>query len=191
MKPADSGIDDVTVDDAIVAGLYRVSSAPGGQITQLRLLASGPSVRVAQQASVTLADRGNAAEVWSVTSWKQLRDDALDVERWNRAHPDDAPRVSHLHRALGGGGVPMVALSDYVTALPDTLARFVTAPYVSLGTDGYGLSDTRDDLRAHFGTDAAGVTSAALELLGKQTAPTPALTAIPGQEGPRDTHLVA
>ncbi len=191
MKPADSGIDDVTVDDAIVAGLYRVSSAPGGQITQLRLLASGPSVRVAQQASVTLADRGIAAEVWSVTSWKQLRDDALDVERWNRAHPDDAPRVSHLHRALGGGGVPMVALSDYVTALPDTLARFVTAPYVSLGTDGYGLSDTRDDLRAHFGTDAAGVTSAALELLGKQTAPTPALTAIPGQEGPRDTHLVA
>jgi len=191
-KPAESGIEDVCVDDAIVAGLYRVSVTAPGRPVELRLLASGPAVRAAEQAAATLYDeRGVVAEVWSVTSWKQLRDDALSVEAWNRAHPGQT-HTSYLRRALGADKcLPVVAVSDYVTALPDTLARFVTAPYVSLGTDGYGLSDTRDDLRAHFGTDAAGITAAAIELLGEQTAEKAALTAIPEQNGHREEHLVA
>jgi len=179
-KPTESGIDGVSVDDAIIAGLYRVSPTPDGSPAQVRLLASGPSVRAAQQAAGTLANRGIAAEVWSVTSWKQLRDDALDVERWNREHPDEAPRVSHLPRALGGGRVPLVAISDYVTALPDTLARFVNMPYISLGTDGYGMSDTREDLRAHFGTDAAGITDTAIRVTAAQRRDQP-LTQVPAQ----------
>jgi pyruvate dehydrogenase E1 component len=179
-KPADSGIDGMSVDDAIAAGLYRVTATPDGTPAQVRLLASGPSVRVAQQAAGTLADRGIAAEVWSVTSWKQLRDDALDVERWNREHPDAASQVSHVHRALGDDSVPVVAVSDYVSALPDSIARFIDAPYVSLGTDGYGLSDTREELRAHFGTDTAGITDAAVRLTAAQRRDQP-LTQIPAQ----------
>jgi pyruvate dehydrogenase E1 component len=189
-KPADSGISGMTVDDAITAGLYRVTAAPGGRPAQLRLLASGPAVRAAQQAASDLADqRGIAAEVWSVTSWKQLRDDALDAERWNRQHPD-APRISHLRRALGAGRLPVIAISDYVSALPDTLARFTDAPYISLGTDGYGVSDTREDLRAHFGVDAGGITDAARSVLESQAA-SRVHAVVPGQAGRSGQHLVA
>jgi pyruvate dehydrogenase E1 component len=161
-KPADSGVPGISVDEAIVAGLYRVTAAPADRRARVRLLASGPAVRSAQQAATDLAaERAIPAEVWSVTSWKQLRDDALAVERWNQAHPDEAPRVSHLSLALGAEPIPVVAVSDYVSALPDQLARFVAASFVSLGTDGYGISDTREDLRAHFGADAEAIGAAA------------------------------
>ena len=190
-KPADSGIIGMSVDDAIVAGLYRVVATPDARPVQVRLLASGPAVRTAQQAAADLANEHSiGAEVWSVTSWKQLRDDALDVERWNRKHPDE-PRISHLQRALGGNPVPVVAVSDYVSALPDAVARFVDKPFISLGTDGYGVSDTREQLRTHFGVDAPSVTAAARHLLIEQTASSRVLTAIPGQHGHREQHRVA
>ena len=160
-KPADSGVPGVSVDDAIVAGLYRVTATDGHHLPQVRLLASGPAVRTAQQAAADLARDGIAAELWSVTSWKALRDDALAIERWNREHPLETARASYLRRALGDVPVPVVAVSDYVSALPDQLARFLDAPFVSLGTDGYGLSDTREELRTHFGVDADGIRAAA------------------------------
>ena len=189
-KPAESGIAAMSVDDAIIAGLHRVTAAPDGRPVQLRLLASGSAVRAAQQAAVDLADQhGIASEVWSVTSWKQLRDDALAVERTNRERPEE-PRISHLRRALGTDPIPVVAVSDYVSALPDVLARFIDAPYVSLGTDGYGVSDTREALRAHFGVDAAAITEVAHHLLGEQSA-NHVLTAVPEQDGHRERHLVA
>jgi pyruvate dehydrogenase E1 component len=176
-KPVDSGVAGMSVDDAIVAGLYRFAATPGGVSPQVRLLASGPAVRAAAQAATKLAaEHGIAAEVWSVTSWKQVRDDALDAERWNHKHPDGAPQVSHLDRAIGARHVPIVAISDYVSALPDTLARFAGVPYRSLGTDGYGVSDTREQLRAHFGVDAAAIAAAAADIApvgagGVMTAP--------------------
>ncbi|HVB27391.1 MAG TPA: hypothetical protein VNE21_05720 [Mycobacteriales bacterium] len=106
-KPADSGVPGVSVDDAIIAGLYRVTAAPGGRPVQTRLLASGPAVRSARQAAARLAaNRGIAAEVWSVTSWKQLREDALDAQRPHRAYPDQPRRVSHLRRAFGDNPSP-------------------------------------------------------------------------------------
>jgi pyruvate dehydrogenase E1 component len=190
-KPTDSGIAGVSVDDAVVAGLHRVTSTPQGRPVQVRLLASGPAVRAAQQAAATLAEQhGAAAEVWSVTSWKQLRDDALDVERRTRTQPGQ-PRVSHLHSALGDSHVPVVAVTDYISALPDTLARFTGAPFTALGTDGYGLSDSREELRAHFGTDADAIAAAALDLLPvnaqEQDGPMPAapvLSAVPAQDRP-------
>ena len=165
-KPVDSGIAGVSVDDAIVAGLHRLAPALADHPVRVRLLASGPAVRAAQQAATVLADRYSvAAEVWSVTSWKQLRDDAVTVEQWNRRHPTEPRRISYLRRALGDAHTPVVAVSDYVTALPDQLARFVGAPFTALGTDGYGFSDTREALRAYFGTDAVGISLAALALL--------------------------
>ncbi len=188
-KPSDSGIAGISVDDAIVAGLYRVSAAADGPPVDVRLLASGPAVRMAQHAATDLADEhGIVAEVWSVTSWKQLRDEAVAAESWNRAHPDRTPRTTHLQRALADGATPVVAVTDYVTALPDQLARFIDAPFTSLGTDGYGLSDTREDLRTHFGTDALAITTAALHLLASDRRPEHTRSTVPM---PRTPHLVA
>jgi pyruvate dehydrogenase E1 component len=185
-KPVDSGIPGLSVDDAIIAGLYRVTATTDGRPAQVRLLASGPAVPSAQRAAADLAaQRGIATEVWSVTSWKQLRDEALAVERWNQAHPDQTPHTSHLQLALGADQAPVVAVSDYVSALPDQLARFVDAPFVSLGADGYGISDTREALRAHFGVDADGIRAAAIRAVtaSTQAAPSPAR--------PTEPHVVA
>ena len=102
-----------------------------------------------------------------MTSWKQLRDDAVATERWNRMHPAGPRHSSHLDRALGDVRVPVVAVTDYVTALTDQIARFVGAPFRALGTDGYGFSDTREALRMHFGIDPAGISIAALALLAE------------------------
>jgi pyruvate dehydrogenase E1 component len=168
-KPEDSGIPGVSIDDAIIDGLYRLTATPDGGPVQIRLLASGPAVRCAQQAAARLAsDHGIASEVWSVTSWKQLREDALDAERSNRAYPDQPPRVSHLRRALGDQPVPVVAVTDYVSALPDQLARYLGAPMTTLGTDGYGLSDSREELRAYFHTDSGGISNAVLSILDRK-----------------------
>ncbi len=165
-KPVESGVSGVSIDEAITAGLYRLAPADVDRSLQVRLLASGPAVLAAQQAAKLLGERYDvAAEVWSATSWKQLRVDALEVEGWNRQHPTGPRRTNYVRRALGEDNIPVVAVTDYVTALPDQLARFVDAPFTALGTDGYGLSDTREDLRAHFGTDAAGIVVAALALL--------------------------
>jgi pyruvate dehydrogenase E1 component len=162
----------MSVDEAIVAGLYRITTTTDERPTQVRLLASGPAVSAAQEAAPDLAaGSGIAAEVWSVTSWKQLRDDALGVERWNDDHPGEVPRLSHLRLALGDDPIPVVAVSDYVSALPDQLARFIPAPFVSLGTDGYGVSDTREALRAHFGVDADGIRAAVARLAGPAGSP--------------------
>ncbi|HVV77083.1 MAG TPA: pyruvate dehydrogenase (acetyl-transferring), homodimeric type [Mycobacteriales bacterium] len=189
-KPASSGIPGTSVDEAIVAGLYRVSPADDRKPCSIRLLASGPAVRSAQQAAALLAERGVSAEVWSVTSWKQVRDEALAVEQWNRTNPQ-RPCRSLLQRALGGGATPVVAVTDYVSALPDAIARFARVPFVSLGTDGYGLSDTREALRSHFGTDAEGIACAAVGLLGGQPPTDHGLIAVPAQAAPHDHQMVA
>jgi pyruvate dehydrogenase E1 component len=188
-KPTESGVRGMSVDEAIVAGLYRITTTTDERPTQVRLLASGPAVSAAQQAASDLAARsGIAAEVWSVTSWKQLRDDALAVERWNDDHPGEVPHLSHLRLALGDDPIPVVAVSDYVSALPDQLARFIPASFVSLGTDGYGVSDTREALRAHFGVDADGIRAAATRLAGPASSPklaTPATAASPCTARPK------
>src|SRR3977135_1744805 len=100
------------------------------------------------------ADHDVAADVWSVTSYKLLREEGLDAERWNRLHPAEPPRVPFVTKALEGAEGPVIAASDWVKAVPDLIARFVPAPYVVLGTDGFGRSDTRANLRRHFEIDA-------------------------------------
>jgi pyruvate dehydrogenase E1 component len=113
------------------------------------------------------ADWDVAAEAWSVTSYKGLHEDALEVERWNRLHPAESPRTSFLERSLAGAGSegPVVAVTDYVKALPDQVGRFLPGPFTVLGTDGFGRSDTRDALRRHFETDAEHVVVATLAAL--------------------------
>ena len=157
--------------DGILRGLYRYKPAPKGDFAnRVRILASGTAMLAALEAAELLAEHHDtAAEIWSATSYKALREEALSVERWNRLHPTEVPRVpyvSHILAANGGSG-PTVAVTDYLKAVPDQVARWVPAPFIPLGTDGFGFSDTRAALRRHFETDAPHIVVAALSGLAQ------------------------
>jgi pyruvate dehydrogenase E1 component len=113
-------------------------------------------------------DHDVAADVWSATSYQQLRNDALAVERWNRLHPTETPRRPYVADAFGDVEGPVIAVTDFVKAVPDQIARWVPQPFVPLGTDGFGLSDARAPLRRHFEVDAAHVVVAALNGLAQR-----------------------
>jgi pyruvate dehydrogenase E1 component len=151
------------VGEGILAGLYRYRPAPGERTHRARILASGTAMLAALEAQRLLfEDHDVAVDVYSATSYKSLADEARATTRWNRLHPDQAPQVPYVSRVLSAGGGPIVAVSDFVSLVPDQIARFVPEPYVVLGTDGYGLSDTRVALRRHFEVDAAHVVVATL-----------------------------
>jgi pyruvate dehydrogenase E1 component len=156
------------VEEGIVRGIYKLRAAPGGHAHKVQILASGPMVLSALTAQELLAEHHDVdADVWSVPGWKQLRDEALACERWNRLHPNEAPRTPYVTEQLAGSEGPLVAVTDWVRAVPDSIARFVPQPYVVLGTDGYGFSDIRPALRRHFEVDAEHVTVAALDGLAQ------------------------
>ena len=157
------------VRSGVVSGMYRFAGPTAGlpdDAPRATLLFSGTAWRAAMEARRLLAEEwGVAAEAWSVTSYSCLRDDALSVERRNRLHPDDAEEVplvtSSLADAPGSAG-PIVAVTDFVRAVPDQVARWMPRPFISLGTDGFGRSDTREVLRRFFETDAAHIVVAVL-----------------------------
>jgi pyruvate dehydrogenase E1 component len=132
------------------------------------LLFSGPMWQVAMEARALLAaDWGVSADAWSVTSYTELREDALSIERANRLHPHAERAVPYVSRSLEDGAGPVVAVTDYLRAVPDQVARWVPRPFVSLGTDGFGRSDTRAALRRFFEVDAAHVVVAVLSALAE------------------------
>jgi pyruvate dehydrogenase E1 component len=170
------------VEEALLRGLYRFrespqlklngSRRPGGngranggngrrgssrRILRATLLGSGSIMQQVLRAQELLAERfGVAAEVWSAPSYQLLRRDALEADRWNRLHPAERPRVPYVTEALtdSASAGPIVAASDYIKAVPDQIARWVPGSWRSLGTDGFGRSDTRPALRRFFGVDA-------------------------------------
>jgi pyruvate dehydrogenase E1 component len=160
------------VEDGVLRGLYRFREAESGS-RRVQILASGPILLQALAAQRLLAEKYDvAADVWSATSFQQLRNEALDVERWNRLHPDAEQRVAYVRRCLGPTEGPIVAATDYMKAVPDMIARWVDRPYTVLGTDGFGRSDTRDALRTHFEVNPPHIAYAALHGLcldGKST----------------------
>ena len=157
------------VEDGIVRGLYPFRAAATEGRHRAQLLASGTAMIAALDAQRILADEFDvAADVWSATSYKLLREDALSAERWNRLHPTEAPRVPYVTSCLADAEGPIVAVTDFVKAVPDQIARFVPRPFVPLGTDGYGFSDTRIALRRHFEVDAQHVVLAVLDALARQ-----------------------
>jgi pyruvate dehydrogenase E1 component len=159
------------VEEGILRGLYRYAPAPESKDKKrprAQVLGSGTALRMAVQAQALLADDWNvAADVWSATSWNELRRDALVCERHNLLRPDD-PRTPYVTTALDGAPGPVVAVSDWMRAVPDQIARWVPGDWDSLGTDGFGRSDTRAALRRHFAIDAESITVAVLASLARR-----------------------
>jgi pyruvate dehydrogenase E1 component len=155
-------------EEGIVRGIYPLRRAAGEFPLRAQLLGSGTTLREVLRAADILGERfGVGADVWSVTSYQQLRADALAAERWNRLHPTEAPRTPYVTQQLSGAVGPVIAASEYMKLVPDMVARFVPQGLAPLGTDGYGLSDTRAGLRRHFEVDAEHVAVATLAALAR------------------------
>ncbi|HYB48836.1 MAG TPA: pyruvate dehydrogenase (acetyl-transferring), homodimeric type, partial [Streptosporangiaceae bacterium] len=181
------------LEDGILRGLYLYAPAVSGEAEdgakagaeggakgrakggaagpRAQVLASGVSVRQALRAQELLAtDWGVSADVWSATSWTELRREALACESWNMLHPDETPRVPHVRSVLSDAAGPVVAVSDWIKAVPDQIARWVPGTFTSLGTDGFGFSDTRPAARRFFHVDAESITVAVLWELARSGA---------------------
>jgi pyruvate dehydrogenase E1 component len=170
MPPLPSGEEGEAIEQGIVEGLYRWSTAPDGPQHRARILFSGTAQAAARAAQTELAERWDvAAELWSVTSYKKLREDALSTERWNRLHPTEQPRTPLVTERLGHPNrTPVVAVTDFMKAVPDQVSRWVPGPFVPLGTDGFGRSDTREQLRWFFEVDMPHVVVATLWSLAQK-----------------------
>jgi pyruvate dehydrogenase E1 component len=159
--------------EGLLAGLYHYQSAPevanGENAPRAQILASGPALTWALTAQRRLAEEwGVAADVWSATSWTELRREAIACDEHNMLHPDEPARTPHVTRRLDGTPGPVVAVSDWMRAVPDQISRWVPNDYVSLGTDGFGRSDTRAALRRYFHVDAESIVVAALTELARR-----------------------
>jgi len=158
------------IAEGIRRGMYKFKSRDVQNSTvRPQLFGSGPLLRHAVQAQEILADQfGIASDVWSVTSYKELRRDALAVERWNLLHPTEEPRKSFIEQQLAGLEGPFVAASDYMKLVAEQVAHWIPGEFVPLGTDGFGRSESREMLRRHFEVDAAHIAFATLSTLHRQ-----------------------
>jgi pyruvate dehydrogenase E1 component len=151
--------------DGLLKGIYLYSPAPSSRKKNAQILASGVGVNWALKAQQLLADDwGVNASVWSVTSWNELRRDGLETDRHNLLNPTDK-RTAYVTKKLANAKGPVVAVSDFMRAVQDQISPWVEQPFYSLGTDGFGLSDTRGALRRHFKVDAESITVAVLQQL--------------------------
>ena len=154
------------VEQGILEGLYRFEEAPEGGQHRATILFSGTAHLAAREARDELLEHyGVAADLWSATSYKRLREEALEVERWNRLHPAAEPRRPLVTRRLEGEDRPIVAVTDFMKAVPDQVGRWIPSDFVVLGTDGFGRSDSHKALRRFFETDTGHVVFATLSAL--------------------------
>ena len=163
--PMPEGI--ANLEEGILKGIYKYRPAPGGKAS-VHLWGSGPMLNDALKAQEMLAEKfGVQADVWSVTSYNELRREALECERWNRLHPDQAPKRPYIQQVMDGQDGPIVASSDYMKLLADQLATWLPGRLETLGTDGFGRSDNREHLRRHFEIDTVNIVAAALSKLSR------------------------
>jgi pyruvate dehydrogenase E1 component len=155
------------VRDGIVRGIYKVRGAKQGNAIA-QLFGSGPILNEALRAQDILAEKYCVqTDVWSVTSYNELRREALELERWNRLHPAEPEKAPYIALALQNTKGPIVAASDYMKAVPDQLAPWLGGRLVTLGTDGFGRSDNREHLRRHFEVNAESIVAATLSRLAR------------------------
>jgi pyruvate dehydrogenase E1 component len=156
------------VEEGILRGIYKYRAAEKGKAA-VQLFGSGPMLNEALRAQEILQQKyAVAADVWSVTSYNELRRDALAVERWNRLHPSQAEKRPYILEALRGVEGPIIAATDYMKAVPDQLSPWLLNRLVTLGTDGFGRSDNRHYLRQHFEVNAESIAAAALSRLARE-----------------------
>lgn len=164
MPPMPSG-----VEDGILKGLYRFKASPEKKKLKAHIFGSGPIIREALRAQEILAEKFDvSADVWSATSYKLLRNDALRTERWNMLHPTETPRKSYLRTLLENEKGAFVAVSDNIKIVPDQIAPWIPGGSTTLGTDGFGRSDTRQRLRRFFEVDAECTVIATLHVLAEK-----------------------
>jgi len=158
------------VREGILRGLYRFNISDATDATlRVQLLGSGTIMYEVLKAQTILKEKyGVAADVWSVTSYKELYRNANDCERWNMLHPGEAPRVPYVTQMLKDASGPFIAASDYMKVLPESLAKWVPGQLVSLGTDGFGRSESRVALRDFFEVDAKHIVLATLGALARE-----------------------
>jgi len=155
------------VTEGILRGLYKYRAGKGEAVAQL--FGSGPILNEVLRAQEILSTKYKVeVDVWSVTSYTELRRDALAVERWNRLHPAEALKKSYLETTLEGTKGPIIAASDYMKVLPDALSPWLPNRLVTLGTDGFGRSDNREHLRRHFEVSAEAIAGATLSRLARE-----------------------
>ncbi|MFJ9938408.1 pyruvate dehydrogenase (acetyl-transferring), homodimeric type [Streptomyces virginiae] len=160
-EPADVDV------DGILKGIHRVSRGASGTVPA-QIMASGVAVPWALEAQRILAEEWNVrADVWSATSWNELRREAVEVEEHNLLHPEEEQQVPYVTRKLSGAEGPFVAVSDWMRSVPDQISRWVPGAYTSLGADGFGFADTRGAARRFFHIDAQSVVLATLTELAK------------------------
>jgi pyruvate dehydrogenase E1 component len=153
------------IKEGILRGMYLYRPSQEG-VAQVALFGSGSILNEALKAQQILAEKYKVgADVWSVTSYTELRRDALSVERWNRLHPTETPRKPYVLEALGDSDMPIVAASDYMKIVADQIAPWLPGRLTALGTDGFGRSENREHLRRFFEVDAASIAAAALSRL--------------------------
>jgi pyruvate dehydrogenase E1 component len=154
------------VEEGIIRGIYRFRRSERDASKRVHLLGSGAILLEALKAQTMLESRYEVAvDVWSVTGYKQLYDDAIETERWNMLHPDQHQRASYVQRCFAEERGVFVAATDYLKVIPRSIGRHVPGPLAVLGTDGFGRSDGREALRDFFEVDARHITLAALNLL--------------------------
>ncbi|HMV83643.1 MAG TPA: pyruvate dehydrogenase (acetyl-transferring), homodimeric type [Blastocatellia bacterium] len=153
-------------EEGIIKGIYKLKAGNGK--AKAHLWGSGPMLNEALKAQQILAEQHKVnTDVWSVTSYNELRRDALRVERWNRLHPAEAEQKPYIVKALDKTDGPIIASTDYMKIVPDQLAPWLNGRLVSLGTDGFGRSDNREYLRKHFEINAASIVAATLSKLAR------------------------
>ncbi|HEY0454910.1 MAG TPA: pyruvate dehydrogenase (acetyl-transferring), homodimeric type, partial [Verrucomicrobiae bacterium] len=157
------------VEDGILKGLYKFKQGAEGKKHKAQIFGSGPIIRSALQAQTILADKYDvSADVWSATSYRRLRNETLETQRWNLLHPEAQPRKSYLQNLLEPEKGVFVAVSDFMKIVPDQIAPWVPGGLTTLGTDGFGRSDTRENLRRFFEIDANMVVVATLNALAQK-----------------------
>jgi pyruvate dehydrogenase E1 component len=155
--------------EGLLRGLYRYQPAPSGSGPAAQILASGVAMPSALKAQQLLADEWQIhADVWSATSWSELRREAVEVDRHNLLHPEAEPRIPYVTTTLADTGGPVVAVSDWMRAVPDLIRPWMPTDMVSLGTDGFGFSDTRPAARRHFLVDGESITVGVLAALARR-----------------------
>jgi pyruvate dehydrogenase E1 component len=159
------------IEDAIIKGMYLLDSVEtkGKQKTpRVQLMSSGAILNEAREAAQLLKDDFDvASDVWSVTSFNEMARDGMHIERWNRLHPDDTAKKPYITQCLEKQQGPVVSSTDYIKLLSEQVRAYIPKTYLTLGTDGYGRSDTRQKLRSHFEVDRYYIAVTALAALAR------------------------